>query len=56
MDAFRRLRSGYTVGKVVIRLHEMCDDISIAIITGGLALVTAQTFVNMGADHMVLVS
>ena len=59
VDAFRRLRSGSTIGKVVIRVQGMQGDIGIAVITGGLGglgLVTAETLVDMGADHVVLVS
>ena len=50
--------SGSTIGKVVSRLQGVQDEIGTAAITGGLGglrLVTAETLVDMGADHVVLV-
>ena len=55
MDAFRRLRSGSTIGKVVIRLQGVQDDIGTAVITGGLGglrLVAAETLVDLGANRV----
>ena len=59
MNAFQRLRSGSTIGKVVVRLQGRREDIGVAVITGGLGglgLVTAETLVSMDAKHVVLVS
>ena len=55
VDAFRRLKSGLTIGKVVIRLQGMQDDIGIAVIAGGLGglgLVTAETLLSTWAQIM----
>ena len=62
VDVFRHLRSGSKIEKVVIRLQGIQAPIGIVIITGGLGglgglcLVKAETIVDMGADHVVLVS
>merc|ERR1711862_1058884 len=57
-DAFRQLRTGTTIGKVVIKLKEEVS-LGVVIITGGLGglgLVTAEALFEMGAEHIVLVS
>lgn len=51
VDALQRLRSGNTIGTVVISVQGI-QDIGVAVITGGLGglgLVTAEALVNMGA-------
>ncbi|KAL7554746.1 hypothetical protein ACHAWF_018278 [Thalassiosira exigua] len=57
-DAFHRLRSGQTVGKVAVRIQEE-RDVGVAIISGGLGglgLVAAEILLGLGARHVVLVS
>ena len=51
VDALQLLRSGKTIGTVVISVQGI-QDICVAVITGGLGglgLVTAEALVNMGA-------
>ena len=57
-DAFNRLRSGKTIGKVAVRIQKG-QEVGVAIVTGGLGglgLVAAEVLLEMGADHVVLVS
>ena len=59
VNAFQRLRSESTIGKVVVRLQGRREDIGVAVITvslAGLGLATAETLVSMGTKHVVLVS
>ena len=49
---------GSTIGEVIIRLQGVQDDIGTVVITdglGGLCLLKAETLVDMGTDHVVLV-
>ncbi|KAL9188495.1 LOW QUALITY PROTEIN: hypothetical protein ACHAXT_006873 [Thalassiosira profunda] len=58
VDAFQRLRSGKTIGKVAVTIQK-AQDIGVAVITGGtggLGLVTAELLLEMGAEHVVLAS
>ena len=59
VDAFKHLRDGSNIGKIVIQMKRIPSSLGTAIITGGLGglgLVTAELLSDLGAKHVVLVS
>jgi len=58
VNGFKQLREGTNIGKVVIQIKSE-PNIGTALITGGLGglgLVTAELLLDIGAEHIVLVS